>query len=104
MTFDPRTGKKWPLDPKVEKALTKAIEQQKKMHLNLGKELHSIGWDVMVIEDEPYFLEFNINNGFFCADHSLEELEIMAKYYSTQFFARLPSQLLNFDPTSDQPP
>jgi hypothetical protein len=95
---DPRTGHREPLDPDVEKALSKAVDQQKKMHMNLGKELHSTGWDVMIVGKDPYFLEFNINNGFFCADHSLEELEIMAKYYSSQFHARLHGQLLNFDP------
>jgi len=102
MVVDPRTGEKWPMNPKVEKALTKAIEQQMVMHKSLGKELHSIGWDVMIVGDEPYFLEFNINNGFFCADHSLEELEIMTNYYSTQFHARLPGQLINFDPYADE--
>jgi len=102
MAIDPRSGEKQPLDPKVEKALSTAIDQQKKMHMNLGKELHSIGWDVMILGEDPYFLEFNINNGFFAADHSLEELEIMARYYSTQFHARLRSQLLDFDPETQE--
>jgi len=95
---DPRTGKTWPLDAKVERALTRAIGLQLKMHKNLGKELHSVGWDIMVVEDEPIFIEFNINNGFFAADHSMDELETMADFYSRQFFARLPGQLLHFDP------
>jgi hypothetical protein len=102
MVVDPRTGKKTPIDAKVEVALTKAIDLQKKMHKNLGKELHSIGWDVMIVGDEPYFIEFNINNGFFVADHSMDELELMAEYYSREFFARLPSQLINFDPYAEE--
>mmetsp|Transcript_70939 Transcript_70939/g.125412 ORF Transcript_70939/g.125412 Transcript_70939/m.125412 type:complete len:461 (-) Transcript_70939:139-1521(-) len=95
--IDPRTGKKTALDAKVERALTEAIELQKKMHMNLGKELHSIGWDVMVRDDDPIFIEFNINNGFFCCDHSMDELEVMADFYGRQFFKRLPNQLINFD-------
>jgi hypothetical protein len=102
MVVDPRTGHVEPLDADVEKALSKAIDQQKKMHVNLGKELHSIGWDVMIVGGEPYFLEFNINNGFFVADHSMEELEIMATYYSTQFHARLRRQLIDFDPYAEK--
>lgn len=98
---DPRTGKTSPIDATVEKALTKAIEMQLKMHRNLGKELHSIGWDVMIREDTPIFIEFNINNGFFAADHSLPELEQMAAFYSKNYFARLPGQLLNFDPEAE---
>merc|ERR1712139_457549 len=78
-------------------ALSKAIELQLKMHKNLGKELHSIGWDVMVREDVPVFIEFNINNGFYVADHSMDELETMAEFYSRNFLARLPHQLLNFE-------
>merc|ERR1719262_137068 len=96
MAFDTRKGTKAPLDPKVDRALCRAIELQLKMHKNLGKELHSIGWDVMVREDVPVFIEFNINNGFYVADHSMPELETMAEFYSRNFFARLPSQLINF--------
>jgi len=68
MEVDPRQSPpaKTPLDPKVHTALTTAIGLQLKMHQNLGKELWSIGWDVMIRNDEPVFLEFNINNGFFC--------------------------------------
>jgi len=98
---DPRTGKTQPIDPKVETALTRAIEHQLKMHKNLGKELHSIGWDVMIVEDKPLFIEFNINNGFFVGDHAMDELEQMAAFYSKNFFARLPGQLLNFDPEAE---
>ena len=29
------------------------------------------GWDVMVRGDEPLFIEFNINNGFYVADHTV---------------------------------
>lgn len=95
--MDPRTGKTSPIEPKVEKALTDAIGMQLRMHTNLGKELHSIGWDIMIVEDKPIFIEFNINNGFFAADHSMSELEEMAAFYSRNYFARLPGQLLNFD-------
>jgi len=94
---DPRTGRTSAIDSKVEKALTDAIGMQLRMHKNLGKELHSIGWDVMIVEDKPIFIEFNINNGFFAADHSMDELEVMAAFYSKNYFARLPGQLLNFD-------
>lgn len=100
--YDTRAGTKKPLDPKVDKALSKAITLQKKMHANLGKELHSIGWDVMVRGDEPLFIEFNINNGFFVCDHSMEELEQMCEFYSRNFLARLPGQLLNFDSEAGQ--
>eukprot|EP00747_Dinoflagellata_sp_TGD_P183201 gnl/TRDRNA2_/TRDRNA2_37922_c0_seq1.p1 gnl/TRDRNA2_/TRDRNA2_37922_c0~~gnl/TRDRNA2_/TRDRNA2_37922_c0_seq1.p1 ORF type:complete len:462 (-),score=70.55 gnl/TRDRNA2_/TRDRNA2_37922_c0_seq1:201-1586(-) len=98
MCVDPRTGKKEPLHPKVEKALTRAIDLMIPMHKNLGHELHSIGWDVMIVEDQPIFLEFNVNNGFFLCDHTLEEAEQMVAFYSREFFARLPRQLINFDP------
>merc|ERR1719261_450615 len=100
MAVDPRptgVGTK-PLDPKVHKALTKAIELQLKMHRNLGKELWSIGWDVMIRDDEPVFLEFNINNGFFVADHPIEECEKMCEFFQREFDARVHKQLLNFDP------
>jgi hypothetical protein len=102
MVVDPRTGKKEPLDPKVEKALTTAIDLQKKMHACLGQELHSIGWDVMIVGDKPMFIEFNINNGFFVCDHGMEELHAMVDFYSEQFFARLPTQLIHFDPYAKQ--
>lgn len=94
---DPRTGKSGPLDPQVEMALTKACELQKQMHKVLGKELYSIGWDVMVRDDVPLFIEFNINNGFYVADHSIAEVSQMIAYYEKQFNARLGPQLLNFD-------
>ena len=48
MAYDTRKETKAPLDPDVDKALSHAIDLQLKMHENLGKELHSIGWDVMV--------------------------------------------------------
>eukprot|EP00928_Gymnodinium_smaydae_P063264 TRINITY_DN46905_c0_g1_i1.p1 TRINITY_DN46905_c0_g1~~TRINITY_DN46905_c0_g1_i1.p1 ORF type:complete len:487 (-),score=81.89 TRINITY_DN46905_c0_g1_i1:181-1641(-) len=100
MEVDPRKfpPSKAPLDPKVHKALTSAVGLQLKMHKNLGKELWSIGWDVMIREDEPVFLEFNINNGFFVADHPLEECEQMCDFFEREFDARAPSQLYNFDP------
>lgn len=96
---DPRTGESWPLDPKVERALTRAISLQMEMHKTLGQELYTIGWDVMVRGDEPVFIEFNINNGFFVADHTVDELYQMAGYYEREFNARLRRQLLDFDPT-----
>merc|ERR1719181_661376 len=102
MAIDPRTGEKRKLHPKVEKALTRAIDLQMIMHKALGQELHSIGWDVMVREDEPLFIEFNINNGFFVGDHSLEELELMTAFYGREYQARLPKQLLNFDPEEEE--
>jgi hypothetical protein len=100
MQVDPRQSPPviTPLDPQVEKALTTAIGLQLKMHKNLGKELWSIGWDVMIRGDEPVFLEFNINNGFFVADHPLEECWQMCDFFAREFDARAPSQLYNFDP------
>lgn len=99
MEIDPRKfpAVKKPLDEKVERALTKAIDLQIKMHRNLGKELWSIGWDVMIREDEPVFLEFNINNGFFVADHPLDECWKMCDFFTREFELRAPSQLYNFD-------
>ena len=44
------------------------------MHKNLGVELFSIGWDFMIVDDEPVFIEFNINNGFYVAEHTSEEV------------------------------
>merc|ERR1712070_235822 len=98
MAHNTRAGTMSALHPDVDRALSKAIDFQLKMHKNLGKELHSIGWDVMVRKDDPIFIEFNINNGFFVADHSMPELETMAEFYSRNFLARLPHQLLNFNP------
>mmetsp|Transcript_17420 Transcript_17420/g.32870 ORF Transcript_17420/g.32870 Transcript_17420/m.32870 type:complete len:495 (-) Transcript_17420:94-1578(-) len=101
MAHNTRAGTMTPLLPAVDRGLTKAIDLQLKMHKNLGKELHSIGWDVMVRNDQPIFIEFNINNGFFVADHSMPELETMADFYSRNFLARVPHQLVNFNPDSD---
>ena len=39
----------------------------------------SIGWDVMVEGDQPIFIEFNINNGFFACDHTVDELYQMVR-------------------------
>lgn len=100
MAVDPRKipPTKTPLDPKVHTALTTAIGLQLKMHRNIGKEIWSIGWDVMIREEEPVFLEFNINNGFFVADHPIEECEKMCEFFEREFDARVESQLINFDP------
>lgn len=100
MEVDPRKfpETKVPLTDNVHKALTEAIRLQLNMHRNLGKELWSIGWDVMIRDDQPVFLEFNINNGFFVADHPIEECEQMCDFFSQEFDARAPSQLINFDP------
>ena len=54
------------------------------MHKALGHQLWSIGWDVMVRGDQPIFIEFNINNGFFLADHSIDECEQMANFYERE--------------------
>jgi hypothetical protein len=97
-SYNPRTGEVLKLDPKVHTALTTGIEQALRMHANLGKELYSIGWDIMIRDDIPYFIEFNINNGFFLADHCIEECEQMADYFLEQFNARKKAQLLDFDP------
>jgi len=100
MEVDPRKNPPTirPLDPKVHTALTTAIGLQLKMHRNLGKELWSIGWDVMIRDDEPVFLEFNINNGFFVADHPIEECEKMCDFFQREFDARVHKQLVSFDP------
>jgi len=104
MEVNPRVfpATKKPLDPKVHVALTKSIELAIKMHRNLGKELWSIGWDVMIREDVPVFLEFNINNGFFVADHPIEECDKMCEFFSREFDARVGSQLVNFDPYAEE--
>ena len=47
-----------PLDPLVDKALQKAAAQGVMMHEVLGKEIWSIGWDVMVRDGVPYFIEY----------------------------------------------
>jgi hypothetical protein len=60
---DPRTGIISALDPEVDKGLTRAIDLMIPMHKALGHELWSIGWDVMVRDGVPLFIEFNINNG-----------------------------------------
>ena len=67
------------LPAKVDEALATAIGLQIKMHKSLGKELHSIGWDVMVVGGNPIFIEFNINNGFFACDHTVDELYQMVR-------------------------
>ena len=46
-----------PLDPDVDTALTAAIGLMRKMHTSLGKELYSIGWDVLVRDKTPIFIE-----------------------------------------------
>ena len=61
--FDPRTGEESALDADVDTALAGAAAAAVQMHRSLGKELYSIGWDVMVVGDVAYFIEFNINNG-----------------------------------------
>jgi len=104
MEVDPRQSPatKKPLDEQVHKALTTAVDLQLKMHKNLGKELWSIGWDVMIRNDEPVFLEFNINNGFFVADHPLEECWKMCSFFEREFDARLSKQLVDFDPFASE--
>ena len=99
-SYDPRTNLKVALDPNVENALETAIDFMIEMHTTLGQELYTIGWDVMVRDGKPLFLEFNINNGFFLADHSVDEAYTMAAYYEKEFFARLDAQVLNFDTNS----
>ena len=58
---DPRTGETSQLDPLVDTALSNAITLATKMHMNLGKRLFTIGWDVLVVGDTPVFIEFNVN-------------------------------------------
>lgn len=95
---DPRTGDVSLINSKVERACKTAIEQATRMHKSLGKELFSIGWDFIIVDDKPVFIEFNINNGFYVADHSIEEVLQMINFYGEQFNARLGPQLLDFDP------
>eukprot|EP00501_MAST-03F_sp_TOSAG23-6_P000426 GSMAST32.ASY1.ANO1.438.1 assembled CDS len=63
MSVNPRTGEKKPLLPAVHIALKKAVGLAIKMHRNLGKEIFSVGWDLLIRGSEPVFIEFNINNG-----------------------------------------
>jgi len=74
------------------------IEMHQALCTKGSHELWSIGWDVMIRDGEPYFLEFNINNGFFVADHSIDECDHMAQFYQREFFARVDKQLVNFNP------
>ena len=89
--IDPRTGSVSALDKRVEAALSRAVDLQLEMHAVLGKELWSIGWDVMVRDGIPYFVEFNINNGFYVADQTIKEVLQMIAFYEEEFNARLPS-------------
>ena len=52
----------------------------------------------MIRDNVPIFIEFNINNGFFVADHTIEECEFMVKFYTNQFNSRLLKQFVHFDP------
>ena len=74
--FDPRTGEESTLDADVDKALARAAVAAVQMHKTLGKELYSIGWDLMVVGDVAYFIEFNVNNGcaFSLLRHSVRAL------------------------------
>ena len=101
ISFDPRTGESLPLDPKVHAALATGIKQMVTMHTSLGQELYSIGWDVLIVEKTPVFIEFNIGNGFYVADHTVEECHQMADFFSREFHARLRPQLIDFDPGAD---
>lgn len=87
--YDPRTKKEELLDPQTDKALKKALKLMVKMHRSLGRNLWSVGWDVMVRGDEALFIEFNINNGFFVADHTIAELYQMTNFYAVEMDARL---------------
>ena len=106
--YEPRTNKTEKIHPGVEKALMRAIKLQIGMHKEIGQGIWSIGWDVMVRkkqdlstgadlgptsatshdEWEPIFIEFNVNNGFFVCDHTLEELEQMAGFYANEVCLR----------------
>ncbi|EKX47926.1 hypothetical protein GUITHDRAFT_106474 [Guillardia theta CCMP2712] len=70
-------------------ALLRAYELAMSMHGELGKELANVGWDVMVREEGPVFLEFNINNGFLVSDHGIDQCEKMLKYYEEEFNKRM---------------
>ena len=41
---------------------------------------------------------FNVNNGFYVADHTLEEVHQMTDFYGRNFRARIREQLTDFDP------
>jgi hypothetical protein len=97
-SFDPRTGASEPLDPQVHRTLTAAISQMVMMHTVLGQEVYSVGWDVLVRGSTPVFIEFNLGNGFFLADHSVEECEQLAAFFEEQFYGRVDRQLYEFDP------
>ena len=45
---------------------------------------------------------FNINNGFFVADHSVEECQQMHDFFYREFNARIDAQLLDFDPYAEE--
>lgn len=82
--------KKWVDASKYHDALLKAFELALSMHAELGKELPNVGWDVMVRESGPVFLEFNINNGFLVSDHGVEQCERMLSFFEDEYDKRVP--------------
>jgi hypothetical protein len=64
-SYDPRTGESVRLDDNVHTALCAGIDQMVAMHANLGAEIYSVGWDLLVVNATPVFIEFNIGNGFY---------------------------------------
>ena len=80
---------KWHDASKYRDALLQAYDYALKMHREIGKELPNIGWDVMVRESGPVFLEFNINNGFLITDHGVDQCERMIQYVEDEYDKRI---------------
>ena len=82
-------NKRWVDASKYSDALLKAYDLALSMHRELGKELPNVGWDVMVRESGPVFLEFNINNGFLVSDHGVDMCERMLGFYEDEYDKRV---------------
>jgi len=81
---------KWVDASQYRDALLQAYELALRMHKELGKELANVGWDVMVRESGPVFLEFNINNGFLVSDHGVEQCQKMLDFFEEEYDKRIP--------------
>ena len=91
--FYDAANKQWLDASKYQGALLQAYELALSMHRELGKELPNVGWDVMVRDDGPVFLEFNINNGFLVADHGVEQSERMLGFFEDEYDKRVGDEV-----------
>jgi hypothetical protein len=87
--FYDAADKKWIDASNYRDALLQAYDLALSMHRELGKELPNVGWDVMVRQDGPVFLEFNINNGFLVSDHGVDQSERMLGFFEDEYDKRV---------------